>query len=165
MTNAQMVYVEKLEAQLRELEAHIQQARAKAGIKAVEARAEFSEELDKHTETQAELRSQLKELKAGGDTAWANLQNSMSGAWENVNPSPISAAASTRQRSTSAAAPGACRATNSTAAWRIRPGRTPGPPYSSAVTWKLDPPKPKALTDARGGCSGPRTQGRARVVR
>ncbi|ASU79094.1 hypothetical protein CDG81_13265 [Actinopolyspora erythraea] len=37
--------------------------------------------------------------------------------------------------------------------------------YSSSVTWKFEPPKPKLDTEARLGCSVVLIHGRARVLR
>ena len=73
--------------------------------------------------------------------------------------------ANSRQRATRAASSAADRTTSSEGRARVRAGRVPGPLYSSIVTWKLEPPKPKELTEARRGWSPPRIHGRGRVGR
>ena len=84
MTSKKEAYIAMMEAELKEWDAKIAQVKAKAEMKAAEARSEFSDQLDELIERQAEARSKLHELKKAGDNAWERLQGGVENAWDSM---------------------------------------------------------------------------------
>ncbi len=83
-TNEKEVYQKKMEAQLNELNAKINELKA-TGEKAVEKiRAELNEKIEALRPKQETAQKKLKELKKASGEAWEDLKAGMEKAWEEL---------------------------------------------------------------------------------
>ncbi|WP_022850711.1 hypothetical protein [Limisalsivibrio acetivorans] len=87
------VYIEKLEAKLRELEAEIDKLKAKGEGKSADAKIEFEQAMGRLEAKRDEMRIKLEdlnkstssaweELKVGTEQAWNDLKNAVANAYE-----------------------------------------------------------------------------------
>jgi len=78
------VHREKLEAQLHEIDAQIEQWRAKWDQAEADAKIEFHEQLEDLEKQRAELQEQIEAWDNAGEDAWEDIKNAASNAWDNL---------------------------------------------------------------------------------
>lgn len=73
-------YVEKLEAQVREGTAKIDQLRAKTDAAKADAKLEYQQQIDHLQNQKNQLRGKLNEIKQAGEGAWESLRDGVAAA-------------------------------------------------------------------------------------
>jgi hypothetical protein len=71
------LYEEKLDAELRELQARLDLLRARLAKASVNARMSLQRELDRLTDNQSAIGKRLKELRAASEAGWARLREAL----------------------------------------------------------------------------------------
>lgn len=77
-------YISKLEAQLKEWSAAIDQLKAEAENAQAEARIEYHTQLEGLQAAQEAARARLEELRAAGEAAWVSLMGGVEAAWRDL---------------------------------------------------------------------------------
>lgn len=84
-------YEKKLQAQLNEWSAQIDQLKAKADRAEAEVQIKFYEHIEQLKIQQAAAESKLAELRASGDDAWNDLKAGLDNAWDSLGQAVKSA--------------------------------------------------------------------------
>lgn len=77
-------YQKKLQAQLDEWSAQIDQLKAKAGQTGADAQIAYEKQIKELRSMQEAARDKLTELKKTGDDAWEDLKAGMDSAWNSL---------------------------------------------------------------------------------
>lgn len=77
-------YQEKLEAQLREWSAGIEELKAEAAEVKADAKIQYSEYIDKLAAKQEAAKAKLQELRDGGEEAWEKLKPGLEQVWKDL---------------------------------------------------------------------------------
>ncbi|ALA60284.1 hypothetical protein [Nitrospira moscoviensis] len=77
-------YQDKLEAQLKEWTATLDQVKAKADAAEASARIEYYKQIDGARAQIAAAQAKLNELKASTEDAWASLKGGVEETWANL---------------------------------------------------------------------------------
>ncbi len=83
--SAEDAYVQKMQSKLEELDAQIDQLKAKASGASADAKIEFHEQIETLKECQKEGKEKLAELNDAGEDAWEDIQDGMESAWNKVS--------------------------------------------------------------------------------
>jgi len=83
-TSARHRFQEKLETQLREWDARLDELKAKARDATTEIRAEFDVQLEALAGKRAVAQEKLQELRQHGEWAWEDLKDSAEKAWSEL---------------------------------------------------------------------------------
>ena len=77
-------YEEKLEAQLREWQAKIDQLKARADRAEAEKKIDYQQEIDSLQARQQALQEKLEELRGAGEDAWEEVKAGAELAWRDL---------------------------------------------------------------------------------
>ncbi len=86
-------YEKKLQAQLDEWGAEINQLKAKADKAEANAQIEYNQQIKELRSMQESASEKLAELKEAGDDAWEDLKSGIENAWDSLNHALKSATA------------------------------------------------------------------------
>jgi uncharacterized coiled-coil DUF342 family protein len=78
------VYQEKMDAQLRQWDAQIAELRAKADKAKAQAKIEYLERVEEIRSKRDTAARKLEELKKTSDDAWADVKNGLEKAWKDL---------------------------------------------------------------------------------
>ena len=76
-----IAYQEKMDAQLREWSAKIDQLKAKADKAKAEAKIEYYDQIEALKAKQKVVQAELQKLKASGEVAWEKVRTGVENAW------------------------------------------------------------------------------------
>ncbi|HZR46503.1 MAG TPA: hypothetical protein VFA47_07360 [Candidatus Manganitrophaceae bacterium] len=76
-----IAYQEKMDAQLREWSAKIDQLKAKADKAKAEAKIEYYDQIEALKAKQKVVQAELQKLKASGEEAWEKVRTGVENAW------------------------------------------------------------------------------------
>ena len=77
-------YIDKMEAQLREWGAKIDELKAKADKAKTGAKIEYMKQLDSLKDKRDAEQTKLGEIRAAGEEAWESLKTGVEGAWSEL---------------------------------------------------------------------------------
>ncbi len=77
-------YREKMQAQIREMEAEINKLVARAQGAKADAKIEYQRQIDELRSKQDALERKLRELDAAGDRAWDDIRTGIESAWDDL---------------------------------------------------------------------------------
>lgn len=83
-TSNKQAYQQKLQAQLDEWSAEIDQLKAKAKQADADAQIDYNNEIETLKSYQAKADAKLSELKSASDDAWQDLKSGTEDAWKNL---------------------------------------------------------------------------------
>jgi uncharacterized protein YlxW (UPF0749 family) len=78
-------YQKKLQAQLDEWNAEIEQLKAKADKAEAESQLEYYKKIEELRTLQDDARTRLSELEQAGDEAWQDLKAGLDNAWDSLS--------------------------------------------------------------------------------
>lgn len=84
-------YQKKLQAELDEWKAEIEQLKAKADKAEAESQLEYYKKIEELRTMQDEARTKLTELEQAGDEAWGDLKAGLDNAWDSLRSAMRSA--------------------------------------------------------------------------
>ena len=93
MTDKRRAFEEKLEAQMKEWNAHIDLLKAKADTAKAEVKVDYYARIEALQQKRDTAGTKLQELKAAGDEAWEDLKAGTEKAWDEVKSAFHEAAA------------------------------------------------------------------------
>ena len=84
MSDKKQLYIDKMEAQLKEWSAHLDLAHAKADTDKAEAKIETHDKIDSLRAEGAEISAKLAEIKEAGAESWEELTKGADKAWTKI---------------------------------------------------------------------------------
>lgn len=81
---AKQAFQSALEAQLKELDARLEELKLKAGLAKLEVRGEYEKQLETLSSKRAVAQTKLNELRSRAEGAWEDLRGGTEKAWEDM---------------------------------------------------------------------------------